>query len=88
MRVVRNIVGLILAATLAAISRVIAGQLQCVTIVDILFGPQVFRLARCGVWPFERALVPRDIRSKSLFVAGNIPLTPTCAPRRSAGIET
>jgi uncharacterized membrane protein YccF (DUF307 family) len=87
MRVIFNIVWPIRAGIWMAISSVIAGLLRCVAIIDTPSSPQVFKLASYGVWPIDWALVPRDIRSKGLFVVGNIPLTLTCTTRRSAGIE-
>lgn len=72
MRVILNILWLVLAGIWMAIGYVIAGVLLCITIIGIPFGVQAFKLAGYALWPFGRALVPRENRSKGLSVIGNI----------------
>ena len=72
MRVVLNVLWLVLAGIWMAIAYVIAGLLLCITIIGIPFGWQSFKLAGYALWPFGRALVPSDSRSRSLSVVGNV----------------
>jgi len=72
MRVVLNIIWLVLSGIWMFIGYVIAGIILCITIIGIPFGKQAFKLAGYALWPFGRALVPSDTRSKSLSVVGNI----------------
>ena len=72
MRVLLNIIWLILAGIWMAIGYVIAGVLLCITIIGIPFGVQSFKLSGYALWPFGRALVLRQNRSKGLSVIGNI----------------
>jgi uncharacterized membrane protein YccF (DUF307 family) len=71
-RVLLNIIWLVLAGIWMAIGYLIAGLLLCITIIGIPFGIQAFKLAGYALWPFGRALVPREHRAKSLSVIGNI----------------
>src|SRR5690606_40203796 len=43
-----------------AVGYVIGGLVMMITIVGIPFGLQAFKLAGFALWPFGRAVVPRD----------------------------
>ena len=43
-----------------AIGYVLAGVVQCITIIGIPFGLQSFKLAGYALWPFGRVVVQRD----------------------------
>ncbi|MEM8621136.1 MAG: YccF domain-containing protein [Actinomycetota bacterium] len=50
----------------------IAGVIQCITIIGIPFGVQSFKLAGFALWPFGRSVVQRPGASTSLSLFGNI----------------
>src|SRR5262245_2954872 len=64
--VVGNVLWLVLSGIWLCIAYVIAGLIQCVTIIGIPFGIQSFKLAGFALWPFGRAVVKRQDRSRSL----------------------
>ena len=72
MRTIGNVLWLVLAGWWLAIGYVIAGILNCITIIGIPFGVQAFKLAAYALWPSGRTLVPSASRSKGLSVIGNI----------------
>ncbi len=59
MRTIGNILWLLLAGIWMAVSYVIAGVVQCITIIGIPFGIQSFKLAGYALWPFGRVVVQR-----------------------------
>lgn len=50
--VLANIVWLVLAGIWMAIGYILAGLLNCVTIIGIPFGIQSFKMAKLALWPF------------------------------------
>ena len=50
----------------------LAGVIQCITIIGIPFGIQSFKLAGFALWPFGRSVVRRSGASTSLSVVGNV----------------
>jgi uncharacterized membrane protein YccF (DUF307 family) len=72
MRTLLNVIWLVLAGIWMALGYVVAGLLLCITIIGIPFGVQAFKLAGYALWPFGRALVPSESRSKGLSVIGNV----------------
>jgi hypothetical protein len=72
MTVVGNVIWLILAGIWLAIAYVIAGVLNCLTIIGIPFGIQAFKLAGYALWPFGRVVVHRPGAMGCLSVIGNI----------------
>jgi uncharacterized membrane protein YccF (DUF307 family) len=59
MRTLGNILWLILAGWWLAIAYVIAGILNCITIIGIPFGIASFRIAGYALWPFGRVVIDR-----------------------------
>ena len=54
------------------LSYLLAGVIQCVTIIGIPFGIQCFKLAGFALWPFGRSVVYRPGASTSLSMVGNV----------------
>jgi uncharacterized membrane protein YccF (DUF307 family) len=58
-RTIGNILWLLLAGVWMAVGYVVAGVVQCITIIGIPFGIQSFKLAGYALWPFGRVVVDR-----------------------------
>ena len=67
-----NIIWLLLAGLWLAIAYVIAGVLNCITVIGIPFGIQAFKLAGFALWPFGRMVVHRPDRAVALGCLGNV----------------
>ena len=61
-----------LAGVWMAVGYVVAGLVQCITIIGIPFGIQSFKLAGFALWPFGRVVVQRTDRDLALSCLGNI----------------
>ena len=70
--VLLNILWLVLAGVWMFLAYLIAGVVQCVTIIGIPFGIQSFKLAAFALWPFGRVVVQRPDASSSLSCIGNV----------------
>ena len=71
-RLLLNLIWLVLAGVWLAIEYVIAAFLLAITIVGVPFAVQALKLAVYALWPFGRALIPAQTRSKSLSAIGNV----------------
>ena len=71
LRVIGNILWLVLAGLWMALAYLIAGVIQCLTIIGIPFGIQSFKLAGYALWPFGRVVVQRADRDEALSCLGN-----------------
>jgi uncharacterized membrane protein YccF (DUF307 family) len=71
MKIALNIVWLILAGIWMALAYVVAGILNCVTIIGIPFGIQSFKLASYALWPFGRMVINDPNRDAGLGCLGN-----------------
>lgn len=69
-RTLLNLIWLVLAGVELAVGYVIGGALMMITIVGIPFGIQAFKLAGFALWPFGRAVVPREAGPFTAF--GNV----------------
>ena len=67
-----NILWVVLSGFWLFIAYLVAGVMQCVTIIGIPFGLQSFKLAGFALWPFGRSVVQRPAASTSLSLVGNI----------------
>lgn len=63
---VGQVVWVVLAGWWLAVSHLILGVLQCVTIIGIPFGLQSFKLAGLALAPFGKRIVPRTDLRQSL----------------------
>lgn len=72
MRTVLNVIWLVLAGFWLALGYVLAAVLLAITIIGLPFAWQALKLAGYALWPFGRALVPAETRSRPLSVVGNI----------------
>jgi uncharacterized membrane protein YccF (DUF307 family) len=72
MKTVGNILWLLLAGIWLAAGYLIAGVLNCITIIGIPFGIQAFKLASYALWPFGRAVVEKPGRDAGLSCLGNV----------------
>ena len=72
MRTVLNILWLVLAGIWLALGYVLAAVLLAITIIGLPFAKQALKLAGYALWPFGRALIPAESRSRSLSAVGNI----------------
>ena len=72
MRTIGNILWFVLAGLWMAIGYVLAGVVQCITIIGIPFGLQSFKLAGYALWPFGRVVVQRMDRSTTVSCLGNV----------------
>ncbi|MET0325550.1 MAG: YccF domain-containing protein [Ilumatobacteraceae bacterium] len=72
MRTIGNILWFVLAGLWMAIGYVLAGVVQCITIIGIPFGLQSFKLAGYALWPFGRVVVQRLDRDPGLSCVGNV----------------
>ena len=57
---VGNVIWFILAGWWIALGHIVAGVLQCVTIIGIPFGVANFKLARLAIMPLGKEIVPID----------------------------
>jgi uncharacterized membrane protein YccF (DUF307 family) len=71
MRLIGNLLWLVLAGLWLAIGYVVAGILNCLTIIGIPFGIASFRLASYVIWPFGRTVVARGTAGALSFL-GNV----------------
>jgi uncharacterized membrane protein YccF (DUF307 family) len=71
LRLVGNILWLLLAGIWMALGYLLAGLIQCLTIIGIPFGIQSFKLAGFALWPFGRVVVQRTDRDQALSCLGN-----------------
>lgn len=71
MRLVGNVLWLLLAGWWLALGYLVAGVVNCLTIIGIPFGIASFRLAGYTLWPFGRAVVGRPTAGGLTFL-GNI----------------
>jgi uncharacterized membrane protein YccF (DUF307 family) len=71
LRAIGNILWLLLAGIWMAIGYLLAGVIQCITIIGIPFGIQSFKLAGFALWPFGRVVVQRADRDPGLSCVGN-----------------
>lgn len=72
MRTIGNILWLVLAGWWLAIVYLIAGVLNCITIIGIPFGIQSFKLAGYALWPFGRVVVERPGANPAVGCLGNV----------------
>lgn len=70
--VLLNVLWLVLSGFWLFLSYLLAGVIQCVTVIGIPFGIQSFKLAGFALWPFGRSVVKRPGASTSLSLVGNI----------------
>jgi uncharacterized membrane protein YccF (DUF307 family) len=70
--VVLNVLWLVLSGFWLFLAYVLAGILQCITVIGIPFGIQSFKLAGFALWPFGRSVVKRARASTSLSLVGNV----------------
>lgn len=69
--VLGNILWLALAGLWLGVSYLLAGILNCLTIIGIPFGVQAFKLAGYAFWPFGRVVVERPNADRALGCLGN-----------------
>ncbi len=72
LRTLGNVLWLVLAGVWLAIGYVVAGVINCLTVIGIPFGVQAFKLAGYALWPFGRAVVERPGRDAGLSCLGNV----------------
>jgi uncharacterized membrane protein YccF (DUF307 family) len=72
LRVIGNILWFLLAGIWMAIGYLLAGVIQCITIIGIPFGIQSFKLAGLALWPFGRVVLERTDRDAALSCLGNV----------------
>jgi uncharacterized membrane protein YccF (DUF307 family) len=70
-RLIGNLLWLVLAGLWLAIGYIVAGIVNCVTIIGIPFGIASFRLAAYVLWPFGRTVVARPTAGALSFL-GNV----------------
>jgi uncharacterized membrane protein YccF (DUF307 family) len=61
----------VLAGFWMALGYVLAGIIQCITVIGIPFGVQSFKLAGYALWPFGRTVIGRQDRDAGLSCLGN-----------------
>ena len=71
MKTVLNIIWVVLAGFWMWLAYMIAGILNCITVIGIPFGIQAFKLAGYALWPFGRMVVNRPDRDVGLSCLGN-----------------
>jgi uncharacterized membrane protein YccF (DUF307 family) len=71
LRTIGNVLWLLLAGIWMALGYLLAGVIQCITIIGIPFGIQSFKLAGYALWPFGRVVVQRLDRDAALSCLGN-----------------
>jgi|TARA_Y100000385_G_scaffold228833_1_gene240087 uncharacterized membrane protein YccF (DUF307 family) len=69
---VLNILWIVLSGFWLFLSYLVAGVVQCITIIGIPFGIQSFKLAGFALWPFGRSVVRQAHNSTALSVVGNV----------------
>jgi uncharacterized membrane protein YccF (DUF307 family) len=69
---VLNILWVVLSGFWLFLGYLVAGVVQCITIIGIPFGIQSFKLAGFALWPFGRSVVRRPGASPALSVVGNV----------------
>lgn len=72
MRIVGNVLWLVLAGWWLALLYVIAGVLNCLTVIGIPFGIQSVKLAGYALWPFGRVVVERPGANAAVGCLGNV----------------
>ncbi|MCU0309093.1 MAG: YccF domain-containing protein [Thermoleophilia bacterium] len=72
MRLLGNLIWLVLAGVWLAIAYVVAGILNCLTIIGIPLGVQSFKLAGYALWPFGRVVVGRPGAIGVVSLIGNV----------------
>ena len=72
LRVLGNILWFVLAGLWMGLGYLVAGVIQCVTVIGIPFGIQSFKLAGYAIWPFGRVVVQRTDRDQALSCVGNV----------------
>ena len=72
MKVLGNVLWLVLAGWWLALAYVVAGVLNCITVIGIPFGLQSFKLAGYALWPFGRGVVDRPGARAAVGGVGNI----------------
>ncbi len=72
LRVIGNILWFVLAGIWMAIGYLIAGVIQCITIIGIPFGIQSFKLAGLALGPFGRIVLERTDPDAALSCLGNV----------------
>jgi uncharacterized membrane protein YccF (DUF307 family) len=72
MRVLGNLIWLVLAGIWLAIGYLVAGILNCLTIIGIPFGIQSFKLSGYALWPFGRVVVRRPGSFGIVSLIGNV----------------
>ncbi len=72
MRTLGNIIWLVLAGFWLCLGYLLAGVLNCITIIGIPFGIQSFKLAGYALWPFGRMVVHRPDRVVAFGCLGNV----------------
>ena len=72
MRLLGNLIWLLLGGLELALVYAIAGLIMFVLIITIPFGVQAFKMASFTLWPFGRAMVPREGASAGLSAIGNL----------------
>jgi uncharacterized membrane protein YccF (DUF307 family) len=66
-----NILWLVVAGLWLGISYLLAGILNCLTIIGIPFGIQAFKLAGYAFWPFGRVVIERPNGDRALGCLAN-----------------
>jgi len=66
-----NVIWVVLAGFWMWFAYMIAGVLNCITIVGIPLGLQAFKLASYALWPFGRMVINRPNRDVGLGCLGN-----------------
>ncbi len=72
MRLVGNLLWLVLAGWWLALLYVVAGVINCLTVIGIPFGIQSFKLAGYALWPFGRVVVERPGANGAVGCLGNV----------------
>jgi uncharacterized membrane protein YccF (DUF307 family) len=72
LRLIGNILWFVLAGVWMGLAYLVAGVIQCLTIIGIPFGIQSFKLAGYALWPFGRTVVQRTDRDPALSCLGNV----------------
>ncbi len=72
MRLVGNVLWLVLAGWWLALVYLIAGVLNCLTVIGIPFGIQSFKLAGYALWPFGRVVVEHPGANAAVGCLGNV----------------
>ena len=65
MRTIGNILWLLLAGIWMAIGYLVAGVVQCITIIGIPFAIQHLKLAGCALAPIGKIVVPKEVAAEA-----------------------